>query len=178
MDRHSNYDLKKRYCCLSVVTLFQLRPEKKDTVVWPSFVAPFQLPLLRCSNYDWKKKIQSSVCCYAIPITTRKKNTVVWPSFAAPFQLPLLVAPFQLWPEKKIQWSVHCFAIPITTRKKRYSRLAIIRCAIPIAIVAPFQLRPEKKDTIVCPLFCRSKYDWKKKIWRVRDHCYDRKKKF
>jgi hypothetical protein len=59
-------------------------------------------------------------------------------------------------------------------RKKRYSRLAIIRCAVPIAIVAPFQLpllrrsnynrqkryshlsvvtpfqlRPEKKDTVV-----------------------------
>jgi hypothetical protein len=35
---------KKRYSRLSVVTPFQLRPEKKDTVVWPSFVAPFQLP--------------------------------------------------------------------------------------------------------------------------------------
>jgi hypothetical protein len=86
---------KKRYSHLSVVTPFQLRPEKKDTVVWPSFVTPFQLPLLRRSNYDRKKKIQSSVRCYAIPITTGKK---------------------------------------------RYSRLAIIRCAIPIAIVAPFQL--------------------------------------
>ncbi len=32
------------------------KPEKKDTVVWPSFVAPFQLPLLRRSNYDRKKK--------------------------------------------------------------------------------------------------------------------------
>ena len=29
-------------------------------------------------------------------------------------------------------------------RKKRYSHLAIICCAVPIAIVAPFQLRPEK----------------------------------
>ncbi len=29
--------------------------KKKDTVVWPSFVAPFQLPLLRRSNYDQKK---------------------------------------------------------------------------------------------------------------------------
>jgi hypothetical protein len=25
-------------------------------VVWPSFVAPFQLPWLRRSNNDWKKK--------------------------------------------------------------------------------------------------------------------------
>ncbi len=75
---------------------------KKDTVVWPSFVAPFQLPLLRHSNYDRKKKIQLSVRCYAIPNTTRKiKDTVVWPSFAAPFQLLLLVALFQLRPEKK-----------------------------------------------------------------------------
>ncbi len=30
-------------------------------------------------------------------------------------------------------------------RKKRYSCLAIIRCAVPIAIVALFQLRPEIK---------------------------------
>jgi hypothetical protein len=82
---------KKRYSCLSVVMPFQLRPEKKDTVVWPSFVAPLQLPLLRRSNYDRKKKIQLSVRCYAIPITIRKK---------------------------------------------RYSCLAIIRCAVPIAIVS------------------------------------------
>jgi hypothetical protein len=32
------------------------KPEnKKDTVIWPSFVAPFQLPLLRRSNYNRKK---------------------------------------------------------------------------------------------------------------------------
>ncbi len=37
-------------------------------------------------------------------------------------------------------------------RKKRYSRLAIIRCADPIAIVARFQLRPEKKiDSLLPP---------------------------
>ncbi len=48
-------------------------------------------------------------------------------------------------------------------RKKRYSCLAIIRCAVPIAIVAPFQLQPEKKDTVVCRLLRRSKYDRKKK---------------
>jgi hypothetical protein len=49
-------------------------------------------------------------------------------------------------------------------RKKRYSCLAIIPCANSIAIVAPFQLRPEKnKDTVVCPLLRRSKYDRKKK---------------
>ena len=65
---------KKRYSRLSVVTPFQLQPEKKDIVVWPSFVAPFQLPLLRRTNYDRKKKIQSSVRCYAIPITTGKKK--------------------------------------------------------------------------------------------------------
>ncbi len=35
------------------------------------------------------------------------------------------------------------------TRKKRYSRLAIIRCAIPIAIVTPFQLRPEKNRFVI-----------------------------
>ncbi len=59
--------------------------------------------------------------------------------------------------------SVHCYAIPITTKKKRYSRLAIICCAVPIAMVAPFQFRPEKKDTVVCPLLRHSNYDWKKK---------------
>jgi hypothetical protein len=64
---------------------------------------------------------------------------------------------------KKIQSPVRCYAIPITTGKKRYSRLAIIQCAVPIATVAPFQLRPEKKDTVVCLLLCRSKYDRKKK---------------
>jgi hypothetical protein len=145
-----------------LVAPFQLQPEKKDivvcpllrhsnynrkkdTVVWPSFVAPFQLPLLCCSNYDRKKK-DTVVCLLlrrskydrkkkqksgkgAIVITTGKKSssrlsgekkndTVVWPSFAAPFQLPLLVAPFQLRLEKK-----------------RYSRLSV---------VTPFQLQPKK----------------------------------
>ncbi len=47
--------------------------------------------------------------------------------------------------------------------KKRYSSLAIIRCAVPIAIVAPFQLRLEKKDTVVCPLLRHSNYDQRKK---------------
>ncbi len=65
---------KKSSSRLSVVTPFQLRPEKKDTVVWPSFIAPFQLPLLRHSNYNQKKKILSSVRCYAIPNTTKKKQ--------------------------------------------------------------------------------------------------------
>ncbi len=37
------------------------------------------------------------------------------------------------------------------TRKKRYSRLAIIHCTIPIAIVAPFQLRPKKNDSLLRP---------------------------
>ncbi len=67
--------------------------------------------------------------------------------------------PFQLQPEKK-----------------RYSRLAIICCAVPIAIVAAFQLQPEKKDTVVCLLLRRSKYNRKKKIWRVRNRYYDREK--
>jgi hypothetical protein len=49
------------------------------------------------------------------------------------------------------------------TGKKRYSHLAIIHYAVPIAIVAPFQLRPEIKDTVICPLLRRSKYDRKKK---------------
>ncbi len=65
--------------------------------------------------------------------------------------------------KKKIQSSVRCYTIPITTGKKRYSSLAIIRCAIPIAIVVLFQLRPKKKDIVVCPLLRHSNYDQKKK---------------
>jgi hypothetical protein len=210
---------------------FQLRPEKKDTILWPSFVAPFQLPWLRRSNNDWKKK--DTVVCPLLRHSNydrKKKDTVVWPSFVVPFQLPWLrhsnydqkkkksavcpllrhsnydrkkkdmvvwssfVGPFQLpWlgrsnydrkkrysrlsvvrlfkvqpkkkihsyghhslrrsnchccavpittGKKKIQSSVRCYTVPITTGKKRYSPLAIIRCAVPIAIVAPFQLQP------------------------------------
>ncbi len=104
---------KKRYSRLSVVTLFQLRPEKnRDTVVWPSFVAPFQLPLLRHSNYDRKKKIQLSVRCYAVANTTRKKNK------------NLAGAQSLLRPEKK---SSSCLSggcmIIITTGKKSSSHL-------------------------------------------------------
>ncbi len=142
MLRHSNYE------------------RKKDTVIWPSFVAPFQLPLLRRSNYDRKKKIQSSVHCYAIPILTEKKK-------------------IQSSDHHSLRRSNHhCCAVPITTekkdtvvcpllrhynydRKKKYSHLAIIRCAVPIAIVAPFQLQPEKKDTVIYPLLRRSNYDRK-----------------
>ena len=63
------------------------KPEKKDTVVWPSFVAPFQLRLLRRSNYN-RKKIDSllqpekksssrlSGRC-AIDNTTRNKKVLV-----------------------------------------------------------------------------------------------------
>ncbi len=93
---------------------------KKDIVVWPSFVAPFQLPLLRRSNYDQKKRYSRLSIVMPFQFRPKKKeDTVVWPSFAAPFQLPLLVAPFQLRPEKKkIQSSVRCYAIPITTGKK------------------------------------------------------------
>ncbi len=108
-------------------------------VVWPSFVAQFQLPWLCRSNYD-RKKIQSSIRCYAIPITTGKKrySHLAIIRCAVPIAI---VAPFQLRLEKKkIQSSVHCYAIPIMTGKKRYGRLVIICCAIPIAIVAPFQL--------------------------------------
>jgi hypothetical protein len=52
---------------------------KKDTVIWPSFVAPFQLPLLRRSNYDRKKidlllRPEKKV---PIVITTRKKRVLV-----------------------------------------------------------------------------------------------------
>jgi hypothetical protein len=110
---------KKRYSHLSIVTPFQLRPEKKDTVVWPSFVALFQLPWLRRSNYDQKKNRYSRLS---------------------------IVMPFQLRPEKKIKSSghhslrrsnCHCCADPITTRTtKRYSRQSV---------VTPFQIRPEKK---------------------------------
>ncbi len=109
-----------------------------------------------------KKMIQLSVRCCAIPIRTEKKK-------------------IQLSGHHSLRRSnCHCCAVPITTRKKysrlsvvkpfqirpgkkRYSHLAIICCAVPIAIVAPFQLRPEKKDTVVCPLLHRSKYDRKKK---------------
>ncbi len=80
---------KKRYSRLSVVTPFQLRPEKKDTVVWPSFVAPFQLPLLRRSNYDRKKRYTRLSVVTPFQLRPEKKDTVVWPSFVAPFQLPL-----------------------------------------------------------------------------------------
>jgi hypothetical protein len=62
-------------------------------------------------------------------------------------------------------------AIPITTRKKRYSCLAIIPCAVPIAIVAPFQLQPEKKDTVVCPLLRHSNYNRKKRYSRLAIIC-------
>ncbi len=82
---------KKKYSRLSVVTPFQLRPEKKDTVVWPSFVAPFQLPLLRHSNYDRKKK--DTVVC---PLLRRSK-----------------------YDQKKKQKSGGC-AIVITTGKKKF----------------------------------------------------------
>ncbi len=96
--RHSNYDRKK-----------------KDTVVLPSFVAPFQLPLLRHSNYDRKKKIQSSVRCYAIPIMTGKKRY-------SPLAIIRCAVPIAI---------VSC-DVPITTKKKqRYSCLSI---------VTPFQL--------------------------------------
>ncbi len=138
--------------------------EKKDTVVWPSFVAPFQLSLLHRSNYGRKKKIQSSVHCYAIPITTRKKRysclTIICcavPIAIVSCAVPIttvkkrysrlsIVTPFQLQPEKKIQSSghhllrrsnCHCCAVPITTGKKRYSCLSV---------VTPFQIRPEKKQ--------------------------------
>ncbi len=124
-----HHSLRRSNChCCAV----PITTRKKDTVV---------CPLLRHSNYDQKKIA-----------------TVVWPSFAALFQLPLLVVPFQIRPEQKTQSSVQCYAIPITTGKKRYSQLAIIHCAVPIAIVAPFQLRQEKrKDTVVCPLLRHSK---------------------
>ncbi len=86
-----------------------------------------------------------------------------------------MVAPFQLRPEKKD--TVVC---PLSRhsnydRKKRYSRLAIICCAIPIAIVAPLQLRPEKKDTVVCPLLCHSKYNQKKKETNRGKIIYEKK---
>ncbi len=133
---------KKRYSRLFVVTPFQLRPKKKDTVVWPSFVAPFQLPLLRRSNYDRKKKIQMSVHCYAVPNTTKKKiknlagvQSILWPekkvlvvclagawSLLQPEKKVLVVCWAQPVPittgKKKIQSSVHCYAIPNTTGKQ------------------------------------------------------------
>ncbi len=87
---------KKRCSRLSVVTPFQLQLEKKDTVVWPSFVAPFRLPLLRRSNYDRKKRYSHLSVVTPFQLRPEKKDTVVWPSFAVPFQLPLLVVPFQL----------------------------------------------------------------------------------
>ncbi len=166
---------KIRYSCLSVVTPFQLQPEKKDTVVWQSFILPFQLQLLCRSNYDPKKKLQSSVLCYAIPITTWKKRysrlaisrcTVpiakvaafqLWPEIKRYSRLTV-VTPFQLRPKnKKIQLSghhslrhsnCHCCAVPIMTGKKKYSHLSV---------VTPFQIRPEKKT-------------WKKYLWEEELH--------
>jgi hypothetical protein len=98
---------KKRYSRLSVVTLFQIRPEKKNLAgTMIHFQVRHLMGVLKCHQL------------IAVPVTTGKK---------------------------KIQPSFRCYAIPITTGKKRYSCLAIIRCAVPIAIVAPFQLRPKKK---------------------------------
>jgi hypothetical protein len=117
---------------------------KKDTVVWPSFVAPFQLPLLRCSNYDRKKK-QLSVRCYAVPNTTGKeiKNLAGAQSLLRPEKKSssrlsggcmivittgkksssCLLGPARsnYDRKKKIQLSVHCYAVPNTTEKKKKS---------------------------------------------------------
>ncbi len=183
--------MRRRTSLSIVVALFPI-------VVWPSFVAPFQLPwlhrsnydrkkdtvvcpLLRHSNYDRKKKIQLSVhhslrssnchCC-AVPITTRKKR----------YSRLSVVTPFQLRPEKKkIQSSghhllhrsnCHCCAFPITTGRKKKVQSSVHCYAAPITT--------GKKDTVVwpsfvapfqLPLFCRSNYNQKKKIqWSV--HCY------
>jgi hypothetical protein len=130
---HRSHSCLAIMCCtvpIAMVALFQLRPEKKDTVV---------CPLLPYSNYDRKKKIQlsgnhslrRSNCNYcAAPITTQKKS-----------YSPLsVVMPFQLRQEKKIQLSGHqslccsnCHgcAVPIMTRNKKIQ--SSDRCyAIPI----------------------------------------------
>ncbi len=138
---------KKRYSRLSVVTLFQLQPEKKDTVVWPSFVAPFQLPLLHRSNYDWKKKRYSRLSVVMLFQIRPEKKTKIW----------RVRNRYYDWKKKSSSHLsggcmivittgkknlVVCWAqpVPITTGKKRYSRLSV---------VTPFQIRPEKKNLAV-----------------------------
>ncbi len=127
-----------------MIAPFQLRPEKKDTVL---------CPLSRHSNSDRKKKIQSSghhslrrsnCHCCAVPITTGKK---------------------------KIQSSICCYAVPNTTGKKR-NKCGIFlfekknftiyhSCTIPIVVwksfIAPFQL----------PLLRHFNYDQKKRCSRL-----------
>jgi hypothetical protein len=100
--RHSNYDQKK-----------------KDTVVWPSFAAQLQLPLL-VAPFQYRPEKKGTVVCLLLRYSNynRKKNdTVVWPSFVAPFQLPLLRCSNYDW-KKKIQSSVCCYAVPNLTGKK------------------------------------------------------------
>jgi hypothetical protein len=157
--------LKKEKSRLSIVMPFQLLPDKKrymhlaiiHCAVPIAIVAPFQL----------RQKKRYSHLSVVMPFQLRPEKKIQSSGHHSLRRSNCHVAPFQLRLEKKkIQSSVHCYAIPITTGKKRYSHLATIPCAIPIAIVAPFQLRPEKKDTVVCPLLRRYKYDRKKKMWK------------
>jgi hypothetical protein len=114
-------------------------------VVWPSFVAPFQLPWLRRFNYD-RKKNETVVCLLLRHSNYDRKKKI------------------QSFGHHLLRRSnCHCCAVPITTGKKRYLHLSV---------VMRFQLRPEKKDTVVwpsfvvpfqLPLLCRSNYDQKKK---------------
>jgi hypothetical protein len=54
--RDRYYDQKKRSSSrLSGRFAIVITTRKKGTVIWPSLVAPFQLPLLRRSNYDRNK---------------------------------------------------------------------------------------------------------------------------
>jgi hypothetical protein len=139
---------KKRYSCLAIIRCaipiaivapFQLRLEKKkiqssvccytipsttrkkkDTVVWPSFAAPFQLPLLVAPFQLRLEKKRYSCLSVVTPFQLQPeiKDTVVWTSFVAPFQLPLLRhSNYNL--KKKIQLSVRCYAVPNTTGKKK-----------------------------------------------------------
>jgi hypothetical protein len=117
--RRSKYDRKKIQSSVRCYAIPITTGKKKDTVVWPSFVAPFQSPLLRHSNYDRKKRNSPLTVVTPFQLRPEKKDTVVWPSFVVPFQLQLL------------RCSNH-------NRKKRYS---------PLSIVTPFQIRPKKKTT-------------------------------
>ena len=154
---------KKRYCCLSVVTLFQLRPEKKIQLSGHHSLRRSNCHCCAVPITTGKKKIQSSVHCYAIPITTgKKKDTVVWLSFVAPFQLPLLRRS-NYDRKKKIQSSVCCYAIPNTTEKKNKNLAgarSLLRPEKKVLVVclagAPSLLRLEQKVLVVCLVGARS----------------------
>ncbi len=116
---HSNYDQKKRYSCLSVVTPFQIRPEKKPKI-WQ----------VRERYYDQKKKFQSSVWQVHDRYYNRKKSSsrLLGPdrSNYDRKKKDTVVCPLlrrSKYDRKKNQKSGGC-AIVITTGKKSSSHLS------------------------------------------------------